>query len=253
MVESGARVLLLAADGKKFIVRAAEGMLKAGDAGVFDGGKLLGAEWGGKVELAGREYTVLQPTLGDKLQFLDRRAQIIHLKDSALMALTCDVKAGDRVVEGGSGTGALTTVLAHCVFPDGKVYSYDVRKDHLKTASANLRNAGLDGMVEFKLGDLTERMDETGVDAVVLDVPEPWGAVGPARGALKAGGSLASYSPSVNQMERMVRALRDAGFVEVRSMELLLREMVVGERGTRPSFDALGHTGYLTFARKAGD
>ena len=64
------------------------------------------------------------------------------------------------------------------------------------------------------------------------------------------GGRFVSYSPTVGQVERTHAALREAAFSDVRTFETLERELVVGRQGTRPSFEMLGHTGYITAARK---
>jgi len=48
-------------------------------------------------------------------------------------------------------------------------------------------------------------------------------------------------------------SIRARPFVLVRTIEVIEREMEVREVGVRPSFAALGHTGYLTFARKVLD
>jgi len=84
----------------------------------------------------------------------------------------------------------------------------------------------------------------------VLDMGEPWDAVGAAATALRPGGRIVSYSPNVGQVERTHAALRQARMSEVRTFETLERELVVGPQGTRPSFEMLGHTGYITAARK---
>ena len=53
-----------------------------------------------------------------------------------------------------------------------------------------------------------------------------------------------------NQLEKAVNGLRERGFTDIRSMEIIRRGMEVHPGGVRPSFEMLGHTGYLTFARK---
>jgi len=85
---------------------------------------------------------------------------------------------------------------------------------------------------------------------VALDLPEPWGVLPSVRAALCNGGRVVTYSPTYNQLERTVRSLRELRFDEVRSLELLERPLHVGEGGTRPAFEMLGHTGFLTVARK---
>jgi len=179
-----------------------------------------------------------------------RQAQIIGPKDAPSLVWNCDVKAGDFVVEVGAGSGALTLVLAQAVGPDGHVVTYDLRPDFLEVASANVSDAGLAGRVEFKLGDARMAILETGVDAFVLDIPDPWEVVGTAANALRPCGHFASYSPNVEQVNRTVAALRAGTFVEIRTVEIIEREIEASESGTHPSFAPLGHTGYLTFARR---
>ncbi|MBA3044047.1 tRNA (adenine-N1)-methyltransferase, partial [archaeon] len=176
--------------------------------------------------------------------------QIILPKDSAIIMLYCDVKNGCRIVEAGVGSGALTIALANFVRPDGKIISYEKRNDFADFAKRNIENAGLGEYVEIKLGDVTESIDEKNADAVILDIPNPWDAVKNAYNALKVCGHFCSYSPTMNQVEKTVKTLKH-DFIEIKTFETLQREIVVGEGGVRPSFDMLGHTGYLTFARKA--
>jgi len=84
-------------------------------------------------------------------------------------------------------------------------------------------------------------------------VPDPWAAAAPAREALRVGGSLATFLPNVEQVRQTVEALRALAFVDLRTVEIIERELEVRDTGTKPSFAPLGHTGYITTARKALD
>jgi len=154
------------------------------------------------------------------------------------------------VLESGIGSGSLTTALANSVAPSGKVFSYDNRDDFIKHAIKNLKQAGLNELVTTKNKDITKGIDEKDLDAVILDIPNPWAAVGHAWNALKTGGYLCCYSPLISQVEKTVKEIKKYGFIEVKTIENIQREMIVSDRGTRPRFNMLGHTGYLTFARK---
>ena len=161
------------------------------------------------------------------------------------------VAPGSRVAESGAGSGALTTVLAHAVGPGGRVYSYDRRADFLDVARGNVERAGLADRVTFVERDVArDGLGVGAVDSVLLDLPEPWEVVASAHAALLPGGYAATYSPTYNQLERSVRALRAAGFDGVRASELIERPIHVGEGGTRPEFEILGHTGFLAAGRK---
>lgn len=219
--------------------------------GVIDLSDQIGRPPGGWIEWAGTRYQLLRPALPDLAAAVRRRAQIVTPKDAQYLLYLAGVGPGDRVGEAGAGSGALTLVLAHAVGSNGRVYSFDRRPDFLDVARANVALAGWTDRVEFALRDVvTDGFGTTDLDAIVLDLPEPWGALAGARAALALGGRLASYSPTYNQVERTVRELDALGFQEIRSLELLERGIHVGQGGTRPEFDMLGHTGFLTGARR---
>lgn len=104
--------------------------------------------------------------------------------------------------------------------------------------------------MKIKNKDITQGIDERNVDAVVLDLATPWAVVPHAHKALKDGGSLASFSPTVEQVVRTVEALKNNGFVIIDTLECLIRKMKIKKGETRPETMMVGHTGYLTFARK---
>lgn len=251
-IKPGDMVLLVDKDGNKYKVKAAQGTVKVKGLGVVDLGKLLTIGYGELVTLAGTEVVALRPNVLDNIETIERKAQIVIPKDAAYIILHCGIRSGSVVVEGGSGSGALTIALADAVAPNGKVVSYDNRQEHTAVARRNVEAAGLEKNVEFRTGDVTEAIAERDVDAVVLDIAEPWRAVPRAAKVLRAGGSFACYVPTTNQVEKAINALREAGFKHVRAIELILREMVVTEGGIRPSFDMLGHTGYVCTGRWLG-
>jgi tRNA (adenine57-N1/adenine58-N1)-methyltransferase len=218
--------------------------------GVFDPAVLVSKRIGSKIEIGSKNFYIFQPSLADKLLGLKRKAQIILPKDIAHIILYCSIESGHSVLEAGIGSGSLTTALANAVSPNGKVISYDTRDDFIKHATQNLKQAGLNQLVNAKHKDITKGIGEKNLDAVILDIPNPWDAVGHAWNSLKNGGYLCCYSPLISQVEKTVHEIKKHGFIEVKTFENIQREMIVSDRGTRPSFNMLGHTGYLTFARK---
>lgn len=249
-VRAGEPVLLVDEGGERFLVRAAMGVERIRGLGALDTAQLVGKAWGSRIEQTGKLLTLVRPTTTDLLVTLRRKAQIILPKDAARILLECDVRAGSVVVEAGIGSGALTTCLARAVAPTGKVLVMEVREDFAEWGRANLETAGLLSCVEIRIGDIRSGVAERSVDAFVLDIPDPWHAVPAAWDALRQGGCFASYSPLVSQLEQTAQALQKQGFRDVRSLELLERAWIAGERGARPDFEMLGHTGFLTFARK---
>lgn len=250
MIPAGTRLLLVDSYGKKFVVKAAKQMLEVGGLGVVDGVALCDANFGDRMRIGGRDFIILKPSTKDLLGIIERRAQIMIPKDSFLIPMHLDLSSGSRVIEGGVGSGALTIVLLKAVSPSGKVYSYETRTDYADIARRNVALSDNEAIWHLKIDDVCRAQLEQNVDAVVVDIPNPWDAVENATKALKAGGYFCCYVPNVNQLENAVRKMREIGLAEIVAFETLHREMVVHEGGVRPSFDMLGHTGYLALGRK---
>jgi tRNA (adenine57-N1/adenine58-N1)-methyltransferase len=179
-----------------------------------------------------------------------RNTQILYPKDAALITMFSGIGPGSRVVESGTGTGALTTALAHYVKPNGKIYSYDIRPESQKTAEKNLTRSGHINYVELKLKDVVQGIDEREVDAVILDLAVPWLVVPQAYEALKPSGTIVSFSPTIDQVVKTVEALREQNFVCIETFECIMRGMQIERGKTRPQTLMTGHTGYITHARK---
>jgi tRNA (adenine57-N1/adenine58-N1)-methyltransferase len=214
--------------------------------------ELIGKDFGVTVQSSlGAEFTALRPSLTDYIMKSSRQTQITYPKDAALIVMFSGIGPGSLVVEAGTGTGALTTALAHYVKPDGKVCSYEIREEFQKTAEKNLRRANLIDFVELKSKDVTIGIDERDVDAVVLDLATPWLVVPHAYESLKASGIIVSFSPTIDQVVKTTEALREFNFICIETVECLMRGMQVERGKTRPQTLMTGHTGYITHARKA--
>ncbi len=247
----GETVALKRAGEPAIVVRLARGPQKVGDRSVLDLGGLIGEAPGGVYRWLETPYRALRPSLGDLLGSVRRGAQIVTPKDAAHLLLLAGVGPGSHVAEAGAGSGALTIALAHAVGPGGRVTTYDRRADFLAAARANVERAGLASRVEFRERDVAkDGLDVEGVGSVLLDLAEPWEVLASARAALAIGGAAATYTPTYNQLERTVRTFRSLGFDEVRASELLERSLHVGDGGTRPEFEMLGHTGFLASGRR---
>jgi tRNA (adenine57-N1/adenine58-N1)-methyltransferase len=243
-------VVLVDANLRKILVDTRWNTDKIRGVGVLDPKTLIGKDYGKKHQIGNKEFWVLPPSLQDKLQGLYRQAQIILPRDIAHILVNCSIEPGHTVLEAGIGSGSLTIALASAIAPTGKVISYDIREEFVEHAMKNLRQAGLTTYVTTKIKDVTKGIEETDLDAVILDIPNPWAAVEHAWKALKIGGYFCAYSPLISQVEQTVHVIEQQSFIECKTYENIQREMIVSTHGTRPSFDMLGHTGYLTFTRK---
>lgn len=250
MISEGTRVLLIDPSGKKFLVKAARGMIEVAGLGVVNGDSICESSIGERLRIGGREFVITTPSAKDLLGMIERRAQVIIPKDSFMIPLHLDIGCGSRVIEGGLGSGALALVLLKSIAPEGKVYSYETREDFAALAKRNISLSEHASCWELRLADICTASLEKDVDAVILDIPNPWDAIDNAVSALRHGGHLGCYIPNTNQLENAVKKMRTAELSEVAAFETIQREMVVHEGGVRPSFDMLGHTGYLAFGRK---
>ncbi len=220
--------------------------------GYINLGDLVGKEFGDTCTTSlGTAFAILKPVLADYIMKSSRKTQITYPKDAALIVMLSGIGPGSRVVEAGTGTGALTTAIAHYVRPNGRVFTYELRPEFQKNAEKNLSRSGLLEYVELKSGDVTQGLEERDVDAVILDLAVPWLVVPHAYEALRPSGVIVSFSPTIDQVVRTTEILKEKSFILIETIECIMRAMQVERGKTRPQTLMTGHTGYITSARKA--
>jgi len=251
-VREGDIVLLLGQDGKRFIIRLAAGSKLHTHRGYLNHDDIIGQPLGRVVKTQlGYPFLTLEPSTHDLMKSVRRITQIVYPKDAGYILLRLNVMPGSRVVEAGTGSGALTLALARAVMPTGRVYSYESRPQMLERAHKNLERVGLLPYVELKGKDIAEGFEEKEVDALFLDLRTPWLYLKQAKEALKDGGFFGAILPTANQVSELLKALEEEGFVAVEVEELLLRPYKTVAERFRPMDRMVAHTGYLIFARKA--
>ena len=235
---------------KNFIVRLVPGQQLQTHRGMLKHDDLIDKPWGSQVfSHLGKPFFLLQPSLGDMLLDIRRNTQIMYPKDIGFILVRMGIGPGDHVLEAGTGSGALTCALAYTVGPQGKVTSYEIRQEMQKLAQDNLSLFGLDKRVSLKLRDIQEGFDERGVDAIILDLPNPEDHLNQVYEALKPGGYFGSLLPTTNQVARLLNTLARYNFAFVEVCELLLRYYKPVPGRLRPTDRMVAHTGYLIFAR----
>ena len=198
----------------------------------------------------GHTFLAVRPTLGDFVLEMPRGPQIIYPKDLGNIISLGDIFPGATVIEGGLGSGALTTALLRAVGNTGRVITYEVNESTVARARRNIQSVLPDiSNLTITIGSVYEAMAERDVDRVVLDVPEPWQAVGPVADALALGGIMLSFLPTILQVHQLVSRLhQDGRFQLIESVETLLRPWHVTERSVRPVHRMVAHSGFLTTA-----
>lgn len=251
-LQAGEVVLLVDRKGRRYLVRLQPG--KVTDLrGRLEHDALLGQEEGLVVRNShGEVFLVLRPTLAEYVLEMPRRTTPIYPKDLGTILVAADVYPGARVVEAGTGSGALTLALLRAVGPSGTVFTYEVRPEFLQAARRNLEPVvdSTDNLVA-RVHDVYEGIPDVPVDRVVLDVPEPWRVVPHAVQALRPGGIFAAYVPTVPQAHQTAEALRASGaFALVETTETLVRPWNLMGQSVRPAHRMVAHTGFLTTARR---
>jgi len=200
---------------------------------------------------SGEPFLMLRPSFASLIPNLPRRAQVIYPKDIGPILLWGDIHPGASVIEVGTGPGALTMALLRAVGPTGHLVSYEVRPDFIEMAQDNVRQFhGEAPNWTPKLADATEGMDERDFDRMVMDIAEPWVLLDIAATALRPGGVLVAYLPTVLQVKQFVDAARNAGFGAVQTLETFLRFWHVKGLSIRPEHRMIGHTGFIVVARR---
>jgi len=235
---------------KHFILRLEVGGIFQTHRGVLKHDDMIGQIWGSQIlSHNGSPFFLLQPSLADLLKGIKRNTQILYPKDIGYILITLGVGPGMHILEAGTGSGALTSAFAYAVGAEGHVTTYEAREEMQELARRNLRTLDLEDRVTFKLGNVSEGFEETGVDALFLDLPNPFDYIAQVRQALKPGGFFGSILPTVNQVEKLLVALRQNRFAFLDVCEVLLRYYKPEPNRLRPVDRMVAHTGFLIFAR----
>ncbi len=252
--EPGERVLLIDERARQYLVKLQAGGTFHSHSGALPHDELLGRPEGTRVRTAGgMALTAFRPRFADYVLKMPRGAQVVYPKDLGPILVYADIYPGARVLEAGTGSGSLTGALVRAVGPDGKVVSYEVREEHRDRGVKNLEGlfGKLPAWLEVRAGDVAE-VAATGerFDRCVLDLPEPWGTFPALQEVLEPGAVLCCYLPTTIQVHQLVLALPDHAFVHIETFEVLRRGWHVAERSVRPDHRMIGHTGFVTVARR---
>jgi tRNA (adenine57-N1/adenine58-N1)-methyltransferase len=248
--QAGDLVELVGLRHKHFIVQLLPGKEFQSHRGVIKHDDLIGLAWGSQVySHLGSPFFVIQPALGDLLREIRRSTQILYPKDIGFILVTMGIGPGQHVLEAGTGSGALTTALAFAVGQEGHVTTYEIRPETQKLAQSNLERFGLAERVTFKIGDIGQGFEESGVDALFLDGPNPFDFMAQVKRALRPGGFFGSILPTANQVSILLTALRQEQFAFIDVCEVMMRYYQAEADRFRPTDRMIAHTGYLIFAR----
>lgn len=254
LLELGDLVLLIDHKQRRYLVTLEVGKEFQSHAGVLPHEDIVGSPEGAEVSSTkGQRFRVFRPTLTDYVLSMPRGAQVIYPKDLGPMLLLADIGPDMRVLESGVGSGALSMTMLRA---GAEIVGYELREDFAARAAKNVRAfLGEDTMANYRIEirDCYEGIDERDLDRIVLDLPEPWKVAPHAEKALRRGGILVSYSPSITQVTQLIDALKKASFAEISTTEVLNRTWHIEGQSVRPDHRMVAHTGFLTRARLLDD
>eukprot|EP00977_Amphora_coffeiformis_P021018 scaffold8728_cov164-Amphora_coffeaeformis.AAC.3 len=239
-------VIVLSFDNLSFVYAKHKGIL-SNRHGHFHHDDFIGKPFGCKIRSRnnrGLGYCyLLKPTPELWTRSLTHRTQIVHELDQSQIVHQLWLRPNMTVVESGTGSAALSHALLRTIAPFGHLHTYEFHPQRAASAREELEQHTSPAMVTVRHKDVcgkgpTNTSDEVkggfdlpgqSVDAVFLDLPEPWLAIPHAAFILKPNARIASYSPCVEQSQRAIQAMGAAGFHSIQTMEYRLQEHYVDE------------------------
>jgi len=251
VIVEGELVLLYFDVRRQWLLRMEKGREFHTHKGFIRTDQLIGLPLGSEVKSSlGETFWALKPSTHDFIMHSARRTQIMYPKDIGLILLKLSLSCGLKVLEIGTGSGAMTVAAAMAIKPNGHVHTYEVRGEFAEMAERNLRRASVSEYVTVHRADAGAGIEGDDFDAAIIDVGDPWPLIPHIHRALLGGSPLVSFSPTMNQVEKTTEAFGRVGFANVHTLECFIRE-IRAERGkTRPATMMVGHTGYVTFGQK---
>lgn len=251
---AGETCILFDARGREHLV-----MLEPGASFQFDKGSvphdtLIGSPEGSTLRSTnGSPVVAMRPRLTDYVLNMKRGAAVVYPKDSGAIITWGDIAPGMTVLEAGTGSGALTMSLARAVGPTGRVVTVERREDHARHARRLIEAFGdaVPSVIDYRVGEVEAHVADVRPHRLVLDVPEPWSVVDAAAEHLPGGGVFVCYLPTVPQVQTVREAIdASSGFTAADTFEIMLRGWTIDGRSVRPDHRMIGHTGFITVARR---
>jgi len=247
---TGEKVLLVDNKDRRYLITLTEGGEFHSHTGLITHADIVGAPEGTEFRSTrGSRFVAFRPRLSDFVLKMPRGAQVIYPKDLGPILLLADIHPGVRVLESGVGSGALSMAMLRA---GADVVGYELRDEFADRAKANVRSfLGEDAASRYhvELRNCYDGIDETDLDRVVLDLPEPWQVVKHAERALRSGGLLVAYTPTIVQAVQLRETLEASRFALAETLEVLHRSWHIEGQSVRPDHRMVAHTGFLTAAR----
>ncbi len=253
-IKQNSPVLFYFNNSKKWLVKISKKESLHTHIGVLKHSDAIGKEYGSRLTTNKDKYVyLLKPTTYDYVMKIQHGTQIVYPKDLGYIVARAGIESGQKILEIGTGSGSLTSFVASIVKSRGHVYTFDVDENFMKIAEKNIKKAGVSKYVTQHNMDLktAKKMPLKDMDVALIDLGDPWTVIPQVREMLKGSGAVFAICPTMNQLEKLTMSLVENEFTDIESTEHILRTIDAREGKTRHSFQGIGHTTYLCFARKA--
>lgn len=250
-IEEGSLIVIFESFDNLNFVYAKKGEIFNNRNGHFYHDDFLGKPFGSKIRSRNNEgygyVYLLRPTPELWARSLNHRTQIVFELDASTVICMLNLRPNMIVCESGTGSGAMSHCILRTIAPKGTLHTFEFNEARVKAAREEFKKNQVDHLVHVhhrdvcgkengkggfgKIwgfeGDESTGTEENIVDAVFLDLPEPWLAVGHAKRVMKGNARIASYSPCVEQSQRVIQAMKKEGFHMIKTIEVRLREYYV--------------------------
>jgi len=253
-IKQNSPVLFYFNHSKKWLVKISKKESFHTHIGVIKHADAIGKEYGSRLVTNKDKYVYLiEPTMYDYVMKIQHGTQIVYPKDIGYIIARAGIGSGQKILEIGTGSGSLTSFIASVVKPRGHVYTFDVDENFMKIAEKNIKKSGMSKYITQQKLDLkiTKKMPLEDIDVALIDLGDPWTVLPQVRKMLKGSGAIFAICPTMNQLEKLTIALVENEFTDIESTEHIIRTIEAREGKTRHSFQGIGHTTYLCYARKA--
>ena len=254
LIKNNSPVLFYFNHSKKWLMKISKKESFHTHIGVIKHSDAIGKKYGSRLITNKDKYIyLLKPTMFDYVMKIQHGTQIVYPKDIGYIIARAGIGSGQKILEIGTGSGSLTSFVASVVKPRGHVYTFDVNENFMAIAEKNIKKAGVSKYVTQHNFDIKtkKKMPVKDMDVALIDLGDPWTVIPKVRQMLKGSGSIFAICPTMNQLEKLTMALVENEFTDIESTEHILRTIEAREGKTRHSFQGIGHTTYLCFARKA--
>ena len=253
-IKNNSPVLFFYNNSKKWLTKISKKESLHTHIGIIKHSDAIGKEYGSRLMTNKDKYVyLLAPTMYDYVMKIQHGTQIVYPKDIGYIIARAGLGDGQKVLEIGTGSGSLTSFVASVVKPRGHVYTFDVDENFMKIAEKNIKKANVSKYVTQHNLDLktAKKMPLEEMDMAIIDLGDPWVVIPQVRQMLKGSGTMFAICPTMNQLEKLTISLVENEFTDIESTEHIIRTIEAREGKTRHSFQGIGHTTYLCFARKA--